>query len=122
MTNSLARGSNGGGAHFLRWTGERGGDQPDVSFTDVRGVLPDSMAHGWTLAIGAADLDGRQLPELYLADDFGPDHLLYNRSTPGHVRFTPVVGAPGFTTPSSKALGVGSFKGMGVAFGDVGRK
>jgi enediyne biosynthesis protein E4 len=119
MTNSLARGGNGGGVHFLRWTGERGGDQPDVSFTDVPGVLPDSMAHGWTLAIGAADLDGRQLPELYLADDFGPDRLLYNRSTPGHVRFAPVTGAPGFTTPSSKVLGMGSFKGMGVAFGDL---
>jgi hypothetical protein len=120
MTDSLARGDNGGGVHFLRRTGGHGGDQPDVSFTDVRGVLPDSIAHGWTLALGAADLDGRQLPELYLANDFGPDRLLYNRSTPGHLRFTSVVGQQGFTAPASKVVGRDSFKGMGVDFGDLG--
>lgn len=119
MTNSLARGDNGGGVHVLRWTGERGGDRPDVSFTDAPGVLPSSMAHGWTLALAAADLDGRQLPDLYLANDFGPDRLLYNLSTPGHLRFVPVVGVRGFTTPESEVLGEDSFKGMGVAAGDL---
>jgi enediyne biosynthesis protein E4 len=59
------------------------------------------------------------LPELYFANDFGKDRLLYNRSTPGHPAFTLLAGVKHFTTPNSKVLGNGSFKGMGVDFGDV---
>ena len=36
---------------------------------------------------GAADLDGDLLPEIYFANDFGPDRLLHNRSTPGQLGF-----------------------------------
>ncbi len=39
--------------------------------------------YGWTLAIGAADLDRDGLSDLYIANDFGPDQLLWNRSTTG---------------------------------------
>ena len=35
----------------------------------------------------AADLDGDLLPEIYIANDFGPDRLLHNRSTPGNLKF-----------------------------------
>ena len=45
-----------------------------------------SQAHRWTLAIGAADLNHDRLPELYFANDSGPDTLFLNRSTPGNVR------------------------------------
>ena len=45
----------------------------------------EEVARGWTLAMGAADLDGDLLPEIYFANDFGPDRLLHNRSTPGQL-------------------------------------
>jgi hypothetical protein len=77
------------------------------------------VEHGWTLGAGAADLDGDLLPELYFAHDFGPDRLLHNISTPGHVAFTLLQGHRGFTTPASSVLGKDSFKGMGVDFADL---
>jgi hypothetical protein len=86
---------------------------------EAQGVLSDRVARGWTLAAGAADLDGDQRPELYLAHDFGPDRLLHNRSRPGELHFAPLEGRRTFTTPASKVLGRDSFKGMGVDFGDV---
>jgi hypothetical protein len=67
----------------------------------------------------AADLDGDLLPELYLANDFGPDRLLHNRSTPGHLKFVLLEGRRDLTTPKSCVLGQDSFKGMGVDVGDV---
>ncbi len=82
-------------------------------------AVDDDVAKGWTLATGAADLDGDLRPELYFANDFGPDRLLVNRSTPGHVRLTEVDGKRNLTTPASKVLGHDSFKGMGVDFGDL---
>ncbi len=90
-----------------------------MRFTDVPGVLDDQVAHGWTLAVGAQDLDGDMLPEIYFANDFGPDHLLHNDSQPGHLAFSLLTGHKGLTTPSSKVLGHDSFKGMGVDFGDL---
>src|SRR5207253_4741204 len=59
------------------------------------------------------------LPEVYFANDFGPDVLLHNLSRPGVLRFEVLTGEPGFTTPSSKVLGKDSFKGMGVDFADL---
>ena len=53
------------------------------------------------------------------AHDFGPDRLLHNESTPGHLKFTVLEGRRGFTDPKSCVLGYDSFKGMGCDFGDV---
>ena len=119
MFDSLARGANGGGPKFLRWVGGTAGQSPTVRFEEQKGVLPDSMMTGWTLAIGALDLDGDGLPEVYLANDFGPDHFLYNRSEPGKFQFTPVRGERHLGTPASCVMGMDSFKGMGVDFGDI---
>jgi hypothetical protein len=69
--------------------------------------------------MGAADLDGDLLPEIYFAHDFGPDRLLHNRSTPGHLEFVELEGRRDLTTPKSCVLGHDSFKGMGCDFGDV---
>ncbi len=71
------------------------------------------ISHGWTLALGMADLDGDFLPEIYFANDFGPDRLMHNRSTPGHLSFALLHGRKDFDTPKSKVLGDDSFKGMG---------
>ena len=112
MQHSMSRAFNGGRKHLLRWTAP-------AQFTEQTGVLTDEVSRGWTLAIGAADLDGDLLPEIYLANDFGPDRLLYNRSTPGHFRFDLLHGQRTLTVPRSKVLGNDSFKGMGVDFADL---
>lgn len=92
--------------------------QPDTrpELTDASNGMPDDAARAWTLAIGLQDLTGDLLPEVYLGNDFGPDHLLVNHSTPGRLRLAEVVGDRGWTMPKSKVLGRDSFKGMGITF------
>ena len=119
MQHSMTRADNGGRKHLLRWIEALGGSEPSVRFVDVEGVLDDLGGYGWTLAIGAADLDGDLLPEIYFANDFGPDRLLHNRSRPGEFRFALLEGRKTLTTPNSKVVGRDSFKGMGVDFGDL---
>ena len=119
MQESMARAFNGGTKHILLWEGATTGRDPLVRFKEASTGLPSEILRGWTLAVGAADLDGDLLPELYFANDFGPDRLLYNESRPGAVRLIPVEGRKTFTMPNSKVLGRDSFKGMGVDFGDL---
>lgn len=118
MQDSMSRAYNGGKVHFLLWKRAHA-DRVEVADADPH--LTPNVLHGWTLAIGARDLDGDLLPELYLARDFGPDRLLRNVSKPGQLRFEIVEGSRRFTTPRSKVLGRDSFKGMGVDFGDIDR-
>jgi len=119
MQHSMSRAFNGGRNRLLLWTGGTSGADPAVAFREAPGVLSEQVAHGWTLAVGAADLNGDLLPEIYFANDFGPDRLLANESTPGHLRFRLLEGRRDWTTPASKVLGHDSFKGMGVDFGDL---
>ncbi|MFC5186395.1 FG-GAP repeat domain-containing protein [Actinomadura harenae] len=119
MQRSMSAAYNGGRKHILLWKAGQGGARPSATFTEPPSPLPDRTSKGWTLATGVQDIDGDGLPDLYLANDFGPDHLLRNESTPGHPRFREVKGVRHFTTPKSKVLGQDSFKGMGVAFGDL---
>src|SRR5262249_31472405 len=119
MQHSMTRADNGGRKHLLRWIGGAGGPGPDVRYRDLAGVLDELGGTSWPLAIGAADLDGDMLPEIYFANDFGPDRLLHNRSRPGEFRFALLEGRKTLTAPSSKVLGRDSFKGMGVDFGDL---
>jgi len=129
MQHSMSRADNSGHKRLLLWQGATTGT---VRYRDASDAFAPEVAAGWTLALAARDLDGdlikaggeelakyRQLPEIYIANDFGPDRLLLNRSTPGMPRFTLVEGRRGLTTPRSKVLGQDSFKGMGVDFGDV---
>ena len=118
MQHSMSNAANGGTKHFLLWAGATAGPHPTVRFTPAD---PADMAwaRGWTLAIAATDLDGDLLPEVYFANDFGPDQLLHNRSSPGILRFEPLRGVRHLTTPKSKVLGDDSFKGMGVDMVDL---
>ena len=129
MQHSMSRADNSGSKRLLLW---QGAGSDTVRYRDASDAFTPEMKSGWTLALAARDLDGdlikaneeelgkyRQLPEIYVANDFGPDRLLLNRSTPGTPRFTLVEGTRGFSTPRSKVLGRDSFKGMGVDFGDV---
>ncbi len=129
MQHSMSRADNAGRNRLLLW---QGSTATAVSYRDASEAFTDEMAGGWTLALAARDLDAdlmriggeklapyRHLPEIYVANDFGPDRLLLNRSTPGRPHFEIVEGRRDLTTPRSKVLGQDSFKGMGVDFGDV---
>lgn len=119
MQHSMTRAANAGRARLFLWQGAVNGAQPNVRYREVSAAFDDPIAFGWTLALGATDLDGDLLPELYFANDFGPDRLLHNLSTPGHPRFVSLTGRSSLTTASSKVLGRDGFKGMGVDFGDL---
>lgn len=113
MHQGKAKALNGGFKHvFLRQVAA-------PHFREISNVFPEAIARGWTVAMGAADLDGDLLPELYFSHDFGPDRLLHNRSTPGKLSFIELQGRRGFMTPKSCVLGQDSFKGMGCDFADV---
>jgi len=105
MQESMSRALNGGRKHLLLWAASTSGAEPTVKFNEAENVLPEDINHGWTLAVGAVDMNRDLLPELYFANDFGPDRLILNRSTPGKLRFDLLKGAETLTTPPSSALG-----------------
>lgn len=120
MQSSMSRADNGGRNRLLLWTGGSASSEPTVSFRPTEGVLQERADTGWTLSIGAADLDGDLLPEIYVGNDFGPDRLLHNRTTTaGSPSFGFAFGRRRFTEPRSKVLGHDSFKGMGTDFADT---
>ena len=118
MPASMSRARNGGSKAVLLWKSARTGQRPTADYERVKG-LESVLGSGWTLALAACDLDGDLLPDLYIANDFGPDVLLHNRSRPGQVAFEVLRGRRGWTTPKSKVIGQDSFKGMGVDCGDL---
>lgn len=119
MPNSLSSGNNAGGDHVLGWYGATSGAHPSADYVEEEGAIPFQIATGWTLAVSGADLTGDGLPDVYIANDFGHGHLLYNESTPGHIKFIEATGVRTPTTPKSFIVGNGSFKGMGVDFADL---
>lgn len=119
MPQSFSHAFNGGGERIFRWTSSSSGPEPTVTYEEVKDAFPAGVGGGWGLAVGACDLDGDLLPELYVAHDFGPDRLFWNRSTPGHIHFALLEGEGHFNTAKSYVLGKDSFKGMGVDFGDL---
>lgn len=119
LPRSMSRAYNGGRNRLLLWRAPPAGDEPALRFEDVSSAIDENGLRGWTHAVGAADLDGDGLVELYFGNDFGPDRLLHNRSRPGQVRFAELRGRRGWTTPMSRVIGLDTFKGMGVDFGDL---
>jgi hypothetical protein len=122
MQDSMSDAHNAGRNRILRLvalTPDGGVARP--VYEDQSAALTDPQARSWTLATGAQDLDGDGLPELYVANDFGPDYLLANRSRPGRIAFDTLRGRRDRDEPKSKVLGFDSFKSMGVAFTDINR-
>ncbi|WP_414641841.1 CRTAC1 family protein [Actinocrinis sp.] len=119
MNNTMSSARNGGGDHVLQWYSATGGAKPSVQYVENETAIPYADSTGWALAISGADLTGQGLPDIYIANDFGHGHLMYNESTPGNIKFIEATGNRTPATPKSFVLGNGSFKGMGVDFGDV---
>jgi hypothetical protein len=117
MNDSLSNARNGGGEQVLRWVGNDSSGAPRYQVEE--NAVPRSAQGGWTLALANADLTGDLLPDVYIANDFGHDHLLYNRSTRGHIGFSEAIGSRSPTTPKSFQLGRDSFKSMGADFVDL---
>lgn len=113
------RARNGGKNRIYLFAHASSGDPPAVSYRDAGDVFPGDGELAWTLAIGAADIDRDGLPELYIANDFGPDQMLLNRSKRGAVDLRELKGRRGPFIPESQALGHDSFKGMSADFGDI---
>jgi hypothetical protein len=118
LPNSLSTADNGAGVRIFKCMPQISGGERGAGCSEVRDALPPSLFKGWGLAVGTQDLDGDLYPEIYVANDFGPDLLLWNRSTPGHLRFE-VVKGPLTLERNQNALGRDSFKGMGVDFADL---
>lgn len=114
MQDGMALARNGGTNRILLTTPQGRDEVPSVR--DASTAFPKDSATSWTLAFGAQDLTHNGKPDLYVANDFGPDQLLVNESTPGNVRLTTVNGIRDMVTPKSLVMGRDSFKGMGVAF------
>lgn len=119
MMESNSHACNGGKKHFFLWKSASKGASPDVQFNEVTNVLDTSVSCGWTLAMAACDLNGDNLPEVYIANDVGPDRLLQNNSTPGKLSFSCLTGRGNFSDPTAFVLGEDPFKGMGVDFADI---
>jgi hypothetical protein len=104
LQDDFNRSRNAGRNEF--YVHARTGDRCSGTFTEAaqRYGLDDP---GWSFAAGAADLDADGFPDLYVANDFGPDVLFLNVAG---TRFQKVVQRYG--------IGHDTKKGMSVAFGD----
>ncbi|MFI9005775.1 CRTAC1 family protein [Actinosynnema sp. NPDC053489] len=115
MQDSMSAARNGGVNRVLL-TRPTGVADRKPAVVDASVALTGDAAQSWTLATGLQDLTGDGVPEVYQANDFGPDQLMVNRSVPGALRLQEVTGDRDPVTPKSEVLGHDSFKGMGVAF------
>ncbi len=92
--------ANNGGRNFL-FLNRGAGRLEDV--TEAYGA----DCTRWTMSVGAADLNGDGWPDLYLANDYGPEVLLVNLE------------GKGFEQLAGTSLEETSKSGMNVAFGDL---
>ena len=99
MHDDFEKARNGGRNSLYR-------QNADGTFTEVARELGIDDP-GWTLSVGAADLNNDGWPDLYCADDFGPDQLFLNNRNGG------------FTNATATAIGFDTKKGMNVDFGDI---
>lgn len=99
MQSSFEFARNGGSNRLYRNRG-------DGSFEDVT-ERTGTDSRRWTMAIASADFDGNGWPDLYLANDYGPEELLLNKD------------GQRFEFLSGAGLEKDSKSGMCVALGDI---
>jgi enediyne biosynthesis protein E4 len=119
MPDSFGQAFNGGGVRIFRCLPQESVSGGTVGCAEVPDALPADLPRGWGVAVGAYDLDGDLLPEIYVANDYGADRLLWNRSTPGRMRFELVEGERSLTKPLSLVIGRDGYHSMGVDFADL---
>jgi enediyne biosynthesis protein E4 len=100
MPDSYEYARNGGRNYLLRNMG-------DGTFRDVTEEM-GLASRRWTLAVGAADLNGSGFPDLMIANDYGIDEFFINE---GGERFR--------NAGESVGIGFQPKSGMSVAFADV---
>lgn len=65
--------ANNGGENFLYKNIGSGFEKQDMNAMGLAGTR-------WTIAVGSGDLNNDSFPDLYLANDFGPDELFINQA------------------------------------------
>jgi len=98
MHDSFEKARNAGRNSLFRNNG-------DGTFTEV-GAKLGLDDPGWTLSAGHGDINNDGWPDIYCADDFGPDQLFLNN------------GDGTFSNVTEEAIGYDTKKGMNVDFGD----
>jgi hypothetical protein len=94
--------ASNGGENFLYRNGKAGFEKQNMQAMGLAGTR-------WTLAVGSGDLNNDGYPDLYLANDFGPDELFLNQ------------GGKEFKLLSGSLVGELSrdtYKGMNATFAD----
>jgi hypothetical protein len=99
LPNNLDGATNGGGVTLWRNTGKG-------TFEDVTGKAGLGKVTGWTLDVGHGDFNNDGLQDIYLACDFGTDHVFLNNRDGT------------FREVTEKATGWDTKKGMNVEVAD----
>src|ERR1700733_14800388 len=99
LPNNLDGATNGGGVTLWHNTGKG-------TFKDVTGRAGLGKVTGWTLDVGHGDFNNDGLQDIYLACDFGTDHVFLNN------------GDGSFREVTEKATGWDTKKGMNVDVAD----
>ncbi len=99
LPNDLDNAVNGGGVTLWRNAG-------DGVFEDVTTRAGLQGQTGWTLDVGHGDFDNDGFEDLYLATDFGQDHVFFNN------------GDGTFRETTERSIGFDTKKGMNVEVGD----
>ncbi|MGC2695763.1 MAG: CRTAC1 family protein [Candidatus Angelobacter sp.] len=99
LPNDLDNASNGGGVTLWRNTGKG-------SFEEVTDKAGLGKVTGWTLDVGHGDFNNDGLQDIYIACDYGTDHLFLNK------------GDGTFREVTEKATGWDTKKGMNVDVAD----
>ncbi len=103
LPNNLDAADNGGGVTLWRNVTPPGSsDLRFVEVTEQAGLAKDTQ---WTLDVGHADLNNDGWQDLYLAGDYGTDHLFINQGGT-------------FRDVTKTAVGFDTKKGMNVDFAD----
>jgi hypothetical protein len=99
LPNNLDNATNGGGVTLWRNTGKG-------NFEEVTGRAGLGKVTGWILDLGHGDFNNDGLQDIYLAGDYGTDHIFFNN------------GDGTFREVTDKATGWDTKKGMNVDVAD----